>query len=90
MNCRFDMNRERTSESTSNSIMPGDQHRAHIKGQITGVTRADRNIAHRLIEEFMLSLMSLWPAHLEQAAIPSLYRIHELPGPEERFVKLRK
>jgi ribonuclease R len=46
---------------------------------MTGVTRAERNIAHRLIEEFMLAANEAVAGHLEAAGVPSLYRIHERP-----------
>ena len=37
---------------------------------MTGVTRAPRNIAHRLIEEFMLAANEAVASHLEQAGHP--------------------
>jgi len=46
---------------------------------MTGVTRAERNIAHRIIEEFMLAANEAVAGELEHAEIPSLYRIHEMP-----------
>ena len=49
---------------------------------MTGVTRAARNIAHRLIEEFMLAANEAVASHLEQAAVPTIYRIHEKPDPK--------
>jgi ribonuclease R len=51
-------------------------------GAMTGVTRAPRNIANRLIEEFMLAANESVAAHLENAKIASLYRIHEPPDPK--------
>jgi ribonuclease R len=51
-------------------------------GEMTGVTRAPRNIAHRLIEEFMLAANEAVAAHLENAQIPTIYRIHERPDPK--------
>jgi ribonuclease R len=51
-------------------------------GAMTGVTRAPRNIAHRLIEEFMLAANEAVAAHLEQSGIASVYRIHEKPDPK--------
>jgi len=48
-------------------------------GEMTGVTRAPRNIAHRLIEEFMLAANEAVAGYLEGREIPSLYRIHEKP-----------
>ena len=51
-------------------------------GEMTGVTRSPRNIAHRLIEEFMLAANQAVASHLEQAGISSLFRIHEQPDPK--------
>src|SRR5258708_6377266 len=43
------------------------------------ITRSERNIAHRLIEEFMLSANESVAHYLEDKRIASLYRIHEKP-----------
>ena len=48
-------------------------------GMMKGVTRSERNIAHRLIEEFMLSANECVAHYLENRRIASLYRIHEKP-----------
>ncbi|HEY1263691.1 MAG TPA: RNB domain-containing ribonuclease [Terriglobales bacterium] len=48
-------------------------------GLMKGVTRSERNIAHRLIEEFMLAANECVAEHLETRSIASLYRIHEKP-----------
>jgi ribonuclease R len=50
-------------------------------GAMTGVTRAPRNIAHRIIEEFMLAANEAVASHLESHLAASLYRIHEKPDP---------
>jgi ribonuclease R len=51
-------------------------------GEMTGITRAPRNIAHRLIEEFMLAANEAVAAHLEAAGMPMIFRIHERPDPK--------
>jgi ribonuclease R len=51
-------------------------------GEMAGVSRSPRNIAHRLIEEFMLSANEAVASHLEQADIASIFRIHEKPDPK--------
>jgi ribonuclease R len=51
-------------------------------GAMTGVVRAPRNIAHRIIEEFMLSANEAVAAHLQATGLPSIYRIHEQPDPK--------
>jgi ribonuclease R len=43
------------------------------------ITRSERNMAHRLIEEFMLSANECVASYLENKRIASLYRIHEKP-----------
>jgi len=48
-------------------------------GAMTGVTRAPRNIAHQLIEEFMLAANEAVAAHLQKTVETSIYRIHEKP-----------
>ena len=50
-------------------------------GIITGITRSERNIAHRIIEEFMLAANEAVARFLEDAGVASLYRIHEKPDP---------
>jgi ribonuclease R len=48
-------------------------------GLMKSIARSERNIAHRLIEEFMLSANETVAHHLESRRIASLYRIHEKP-----------
>jgi len=48
-------------------------------GRMVGVTRSERNIAHRIIEEFMLSANETVADYLERRGIPTLNRIHEKP-----------
>ncbi|MBT0664565.1 ribonuclease R [Geobacter pelophilus] len=52
-------------------------------GTTVSIARSTRNIAHRLIEEFMLAANEAVAGHLEQSGIPSLYRVHEPPVPEK-------
>ncbi|MGH9759973.1 MAG: ribonuclease R family protein, partial [Blastocatellia bacterium] len=53
------------------------------EGQMCGVVRSERNIAHRLIEEFMLLANETVASHLESLAVPAIYRIHEEPDPSK-------
>ena len=52
------------------------------QGEMTGVTRSPRNIANRIIEEFMLAANEAVAAHLEHTGHASIYRIHEQPDPK--------
>ena len=53
-------------------------------GAMTGIARSPRNIANRIIEEFMLAANEAVAAHLEQTGHPAIYRVHEHAGPEAR------
>jgi ribonuclease R len=48
-------------------------------GLMKSISRSERNIAHRLIEEFMLSANECVAGYLENRRIASIYRIHEKP-----------
>lgn len=52
------------------------------EGEMTGVTRSPRNIANRIIEEFMLAANEGVAAHLEATGYPSIYRVHDSPDPK--------
>jgi ribonuclease R len=51
------------------------------KGLVEAIVAAERNVAHRLIEEFMLLANETVAAHLEGQGVPTLYRVHEDPDP---------
>ncbi len=50
-------------------------------GKVISVLPAERNIAHRIIEEFMLQANECIAEHLTSSGGPALYRIHEEPDP---------
>jgi ribonuclease R len=47
--------------------------------KMTNITRSERNIAHRLIEEFMLSANRAVAGYLLRRGIAALHRVHEKP-----------
>jgi ribonuclease R len=47
--------------------------------RMTNITRSERNIAHRLIEEFMLAANRAVDTYLLQRGMESLHRVHEKP-----------
>ena len=51
------------------------------EGFIEDIVASERNVAHRLIEEFMLLANETVAGHLESKGMPALYRIHEPPDP---------
>jgi ribonuclease R len=75
------LNRKRVKRGSIDFDLPEPLIEFDEWGEMTGVTRAPRNIAHRIIEEFMLSANEAVASHLENSGIPSIYRIHEKPDP---------
>jgi len=51
------------------------------EGLVEQITALERNIAHRIIEEFMLVANETVAQHLDENDVPTLYRIHEQPDP---------
>ena len=51
------------------------------KGLVEAITAAERNVAHRIIEEFMLLANETVAQHLVKQAMPALFRVHEPPDP---------
>ena len=47
--------------------------------KMVSIGRSERNIAHRLIEEFMLAANRAVDSYLSKRGIPALHRVHEKP-----------
>jgi ribonuclease R len=73
------LNRMRTRRGSIDFDLPEPVIEFDDSGEMKGVKRSPRNIAHRLIEELMLAANEAVARHLEDHAIPALYRIHEEP-----------
>ncbi|PYT15730.1 MAG: ribonuclease R [Acidobacteria bacterium] len=76
------LNRKRVRRGSIDFDLPEPLLEFNEFGEMTGVTRAPRNIAHRLIEEFMLAANEAVASHLEAAGVPMIFRIHERPDPK--------
>jgi ribonuclease R len=73
------LNRKRERRGSIDFDLPEPVIEFDEHGLMKSITRSERNIAHRLIEEFMLSANETVAGHLERNRIASLYRIHEKP-----------
>jgi ribonuclease R len=51
-----------------------------LRGRPENILRAERTLAHRLIEEFMLAANDAVARHLTQRGLAMIYRVHEPPG----------
>jgi len=79
------LNRKRARRGSIDFDLPEPVIEFDENGLMKGVTRSERNIAHRLIEEFMLSANECVAGYLEKRQIASLYRIHEKPDPKRVY-----
>lgn len=52
-----------------------------LQGNPEAIVRAERNLAHMIIEEFMIAANEAVAEYMEQSGLPTLYRIHEEPDP---------
>jgi ribonuclease R len=48
-------------------------------GEIEAIVPSERNVAHRIIEEFMLLANETVATHLDEHGVPALHRVHEAP-----------
>jgi len=77
------LNRRRESRGSIDFDLPEPEIEFDEFGRMVGITRSERNIAHRLIEEFMLAANETVAEYLERNGVPTLYRIHEKPDPKK-------
>lgn len=54
-----------------------------LRGRTEDIVRSERNLAHRIIEEFMLAANEATATFLTEKDIPLLYRVHEAPNLEK-------
>jgi ribonuclease R len=54
-----------------------------LQGKMTDIIRAERNMAHQIIEEFMLAANETVASHIENKEKPFIYRIHEEPDEDK-------
>ena len=73
------LNARRTRRGSMDFDLPERVLTFDAEGQMTGIIRSERNIAHRLIEEFMLAANQAVARYLEMRGLLSLHRVHEKP-----------
>ena len=73
------LNRKRERRGSIDFDLPEPVIEFDEFGLMKSIARSERNVAHRLIEEFMLSANECVAQRLESRRIASLYRIHEKP-----------
>ena len=61
--------------------LPEAQFEVDDAGRVEAIVAAERNVAHRIVEEFMLAANETVAHHLLRAGAPALFRVHEAPDP---------
>jgi len=77
------LNRRRHARGSIDFDLPEPVIEFDAEGRMQSIVRSERNIAHRIIEEFMLAANEAVAQYLEKRAIASLHRVHEKPDPKK-------
>jgi len=72
--------KRRSEEGSIDFDLPEPQIIIDIEGRVEGIVKSERNIAHRLIEEFMLSANRAVAEEFSTRELPFIYRVHEEPS----------
>ena len=75
------LNARRRRRGSIDFDLPESEIVLDASGGVEAVVASERNVAHRLIEEFMLLANETVATHLEKRGVPTLYRVHEEPDP---------
>ncbi len=78
--------RERRMQSGSLDFdLPDIELNMDEYGDLQSVTRIERNVAHLMVEEFMLEANRCVAAHCTSNAHPFIYRVHEPPDKDKLY-----
>ncbi|KPK03039.1 MAG: hypothetical protein AMK71_00030 [Nitrospira bacterium SG8_35_4] len=72
---------QRTIRGSLDFDLPEPEVMLDLQGRPEAICKAERNLAHMIIEDFMIAANEAVATHLEEAEMPSLYRVHEKPDP---------
>jgi len=73
------LNARRNEKGSIDFDLPEPVIEFDAEQRMTNITRSERNIAHRLIEEFMLAANRAVAGYLLKRGIAALHRVHEKP-----------
>ena len=77
------LNQRRHARGSIDFDLPEPVIEFDTEGRMQSIVRSERNIAHRIIEEFMLAANEAVAQYLEKRGIASLHRVHEKPDPKK-------
>jgi ribonuclease R len=77
------LNKRRSTRGSIDFDLPEPVIEFDEAGRMLSIVRSERNIANRIIEEFMLAANEAVAEYLEKRGIASLHRVHEKPDPKK-------
>ena len=76
------LRRRRTERGAIDFDLPEPEVILNLQGEAEDIIRAERNLAHQIIEEFMIVANEAVAHFMEEKGFPFIYRIHEPPKKE--------
>ena len=76
------LRRRRTERGAIDFDLPEPEIILNLQGETEDVIRTERNLAHQIIEEFMIAANEGVAHFMEEKGVPFIYRIHEPPKKE--------
>jgi ribonuclease R len=83
------LNRRRAARGSIDFDLPEGDVILDTDGATVGIRPQERNVAHRIVEEFMIAANEAVAAELVSQECPALYRVHGAPT-RERLEELRQ
>jgi len=77
-----ELRRRRTERGTIDFDLPEPEVILNLQGETEDIIRSERNLAHQIIEEFMIAANEAVAHLMEEKEAPFIYRIHEPPKKE--------
>jgi ribonuclease R len=77
------LRKRRFQEGSVDFNIPEPEIVMGAKGKVENIVKAEHNVAHELIEEFMLAANRVVAEHLDKKNLPGIHRIHEAPDQDK-------
>jgi ribonuclease R len=77
-----ELRRRRMKRGALDFDLPEPEVILNLQGEAEEIGRAERNLAHQIIEEFMIAANEAVARFMEAKGVPFIYRIHEPPSRE--------
>jgi ribonuclease R len=76
------LRRKRIERGAMDFDLPEPEIILNLQGETEDIIRAERSLAHQIIEEFMIAANEAVARFMEEKGVPFIYRIHEPPKQE--------